>query len=343
MQTRAFITGISGLVLTSEERRFLREHRPWGFILFKRNVESKSQVADLVKSLRDCAELTDAPVLIDQEGGRVQRLGPPHWPVYPPGAMFGTLYDHEPRLGLDAARLAAALIAFDLSDLGITVDCLPLADVPVAGADAVIGDRAYGTRPDKVAAIARAVADGLAQGGVLPVLKHIPGHGRATADSHLRLPRVDAPRAELERTDFAAFRPLADLPMAMTAHVVFSAIDPAQPATTSATIIDEVIRGLIGFQGLVMSDDVSMNALAGSIAERTAAIVAAGCDVVLHCNGKLEEMRQVAAETPWLEGKALRRAEAALAARKRPQVDFDREAARAKLDDLVRRAREVST
>jgi beta-N-acetylhexosaminidase len=342
MQTRAFITGISGLVLTSEERHFLREHRPWGFILFKRNVENKSQVADLVKSLRDCTESADAPVLIDQEGGRVQRLGPPHWPVYPPGAVFGTLYDQEPQLGLEAARLAAALIAFDLTDLGITVDCLPLADVPVAGADAVIGDRAYGTQPDKVAAIARAVADGLAQGGVLPVLKHIPGHGRATADSHLRLPQVDTPRAELERTDFAAFRPLADLPMAMTAHVVFSAIDPAQPATTSATIIDEVIRGLIGFQGLVMSDDVSMNALAGSISERTVAIVAAGCDVVLHCNGNLDEMRQVAAGTPWLEGKALQRARAALASRKRPQVDFDREAARAKLDDLVRRAREVS-
>lgn len=341
MQTRAFITGVSGLVLTPDERQFLREHRPWGFILFKRNVESKSQVADLVKSLRDCAEWADAPVLIDQEGGRVQRLGPPHWPAYPPGATFGSLYDREPVLGLRAARLAAALIALDLADLGITVDCLPLADVPVAGADAVIGDRAYGTRPDKVAAIARAVTDGLQQGGVLPVLKHIPGHGRATADSHLRLPRVDALRAELERTDFAAFRPLADLPMAMTAHVVFSAIDPAQPATTSATIIDEVIRGLIGFQGLLMSDDVSMNALAGSISARTNAIVAAGCDVVLHCNGKLDEMRQVAAETPWLEGKALRRAEAALGSRRRAQPDFDREAARAELDNLVRRAGEI--
>ena len=224
----------------------------------------------------------------------MQRFGPPHWPVYPPGAVFGTLYDIDRKLGLTAARLSARLIAADLIDLGVTVDCLPLADVPVAGADAVIGNRAYGTEPGKVAAIARAVTEGLEQGGVLPVLKHIPGHGRATADTHFRLPVVDTPKAELERTDFAAFQPLADLPMAMTAHVVFSALDPAQPATTSATIIEQVIRGSIGFQGLLMSDDVSMNALAGSIAERTRAIVSAGCDMVLHCNGKLDEMREVA-------------------------------------------------
>ena len=291
MGLRAFITGVSGLSLTADERAFLRAEQPWGFILFKRNIDTPDQVIGLVKELRDCVGRADAPVLIDQEGGRVQRLGPPHWPVYPPGAVFGTLYDIDSELGLRAARLASALIAFDLTDLGITVDCLPLADVPVAGADAVIGNRAYGTRPDKVAEIARAVTEGLATGGVLPVLKHIPGHGRATADSHLRLPVVDTPRAELERTDFAAFRPLADLPMAMTAHVVFSAIDPAQPATTSATMITQVIRDAIGFQGLLMSDDVSMNALAGSIAERTGAIFEAGCDVVLHCNGNLREMR----------------------------------------------------
>jgi len=201
----------------------------------------------------------------------------------------------------------------------------------------VIGNRAYGTEPDKVAVIARAVTEGLAQGGILPVLKHIPGHGRATADTHFRLPEVDTPKAELERTDFAAFRPLADLPMAMTAHVVFSALDPAHPATTSATIIEQVIRGVIGFQGLLMSDDVSMNALAGSIAERTRAIVAAGCDMVLHCNGKLDEMREVAAETPELSGKALQRARTALASRK-PPLPFDRLAARAELDDLIDRA-----
>jgi beta-N-acetylhexosaminidase len=337
MTIRAFITGVSGLELTAEERAFLRAERPWGFILFKRNIDNPAQVARLVEELRGSTGDLDAVVLIDQEGGRVQRLGPPYWPVYPPGAVFGTLYDIDPALGLEAARLSSRLIAADLVDLGITVDCLPLADVPVEGADAVIGNRAYGTTPDKVAAIARAVTTGLEQGGVLPVLKHIPGHGRATADTHFKLPVVDTSAAELEAFDFAAFRPLADLPMAMTAHVVFSALDPEQPATTSATIIAQVIRGSIGFQGLLMSDDVSMNALQGSIAERTRAIVAAGCDIVLHCNGKLDEMRAVAAETPMLEGKALERAKAVLASRRQPDA-FDRVKGRADLDALIARA-----
>jgi len=334
MPSRAFITGVSGLELTAAERDFIRAERPWGFILFKRNVDTPGQVARLVGELRAVLGEADAPVLIDQEGGRVQRLGPPHWPVYPPGAVFSSLYDLDPALGLKAARLSNRLIAADLAELGITVDCLPLADVPVAGADNVIGNRAYGTEPGKVADIARAVTEGLEQGGILPVLKHIPGHGRAMADSHFRLPTVDTPRSELERTDFAAFVPLADLPMAMTAHVVFSALDPAQPATTSATIVEQVIRGGIGFQGLLMSDDVSMNALAGSIAERTRAIVGAGCDMVLHCNGKLDEMREVASQTPELSGKALERAAKALASRKQP-VPIDRKAARAELDALV--------
>jgi beta-N-acetylhexosaminidase len=337
MSTRAFITGVSGPELTGAEREFIRSERPWGFILFKRNIETPAQVILLVRELREAIGNPDAPVLIDQEGGRVQRLGPPHWPLYPSGAVFGALYDVDRSLGLTAARLSARLMAADLIELGVTVDCLPLADVPVAGADAVIGNRAYGTEPGKVAAIARAVTDGLEQGGVLPVLKHIPGHGRATADTHFRLPEVDTSKIELERTDFAAFQPLADLPMAMTAHVVFSALDPAQPATTSATIIQQVIRGVIGFQGLLMSDDVSMNALAGSIAERTRAIFTAGCDMVLHCNGKLGEMCEVAAETPELSGMALERAKRALASRRAPQA-FDRLAARAELEALVDRA-----
>src|SRR2546423_8426856 len=320
MTTRAFITGVPGPELNAEEREFIRAQRPWGFILFKRNIETPGQVAHLIAEMRNELARPDAPVLIDQEGGRVQRLGPPHWPIYPAGAVFGRLYDLDPALGLTAARLSARLIAADLSDLVASVDCLPLADVPVAGANAVIGDRAYGTEPGKVAAIARAVTEGLEQGGILPVLKHIPGNGRATADSHLRLPTVDTGRKELERTDFAAFRPLADLPMAMTAHVVFSAIDPAQPATTSATMIEQVIRGVIGFQGLLMSDDVSMNALAGSIAERTRAIFDAGCDMGLHCNGQLDEMREVARETPELVGTALERARTALASRSAPQA-----------------------
>src|ERR1700730_10788773 len=337
MSSRAFITGVSGPELSAEEREFIRNERPWGFILFKRNVESPTQVIQLIQELRKELNQPEAPVLVDQEGGRVQRLRPPHWPLYPAGAVLGRLYDIDPALGLSAARLSARRIAADLSDLGITVDCLPVADLPVAGADDVIGDRAYGAEPAKVASIARAVSDGLEQGGVLPVLKHIPGHGRATADSHLSLPKVDTPKAELERTDFAAFQSLADLPMAMTAHVVFSALDPAHPATTSATIIEQVIRGVIGFQGLLMSDDVSMNALAGSIAERTRALFAAGCDMALYCNGKLDEMREVVRATPELSGNALQRAHRALASRRAPQA-FDRLAARAELDALIERA-----
>jgi beta-N-acetylhexosaminidase len=317
MAPRAFISGLSGLTLTADERAFLRETRPWGLILFKRNIQDKNQVVDLVReALHELGG--EAPVLVDQEGGRVQRLGPPLWPAYPAGAAYGRIYDRDPDAGLAAARLGARLIAADLIELGINVDCLPLADVPVSGADRVIGDRAYGETPGKVAAIAGAIAAGLADGGVLPVLKHIPGHGRANADSHLKLPVVHADRATLEATDFAAFRPLKRLPLGMTAHVVFTAIDPVRPATTSATMIGEVIRGLIGFDGLLMGDDISMGALSGSIAERARASLAAGCDLVLHCNGKMDEMRAVAAEAPELAGDGKRRAEAALAVRKSP-------------------------
>jgi beta-N-acetylhexosaminidase len=333
MPVRAFISGVAGLNLSADERAFLRAAEPWGFILFKRNISSPEQVADLVQSFRDLLGW-HAPVLIDQEGGRVQRLGPPEWPEYPSGAKYSELYDRDPAVGLSAARLGARLIASDLYALGIDVDCLPLADVPVPGSDAVIGDRAYGTDPAKVTAIARAVSEGLLKGGVLPVLKHLPGHGRTTADSHLKLPVVDTDRATLERTDFAAFRPLAKLPLGMTAHVVFSAIDPVAPATTSVTMLGQVIRGSIGFEGLLMSDDISMGALSGSLAERSRAAVHAGCDVVLHCNGKLAEMEEVAAAVPVLAGEAKRRADAALAQRAAPQ-EFDVAAARAMFARLV--------
>jgi beta-N-acetylhexosaminidase len=326
MAARAFITGVAGLSISASERAFFRQSRPWGLIIFKRNVSTPAQVAELVKSFRGIVGW-EAPVLVDQEGGRVQRLGPPHWPAYPPGARYGELYDREPATGIAAARLAGHLIASDLRALGIDVDCLPLADVPVVGGDPVIGDRAYGAEPGKVAALAKAIAEGLFAGGVLPVVKHLPGHGRASADSHHKLPVVDADRATLEATDFAAFRPLAKLPLGMTAHVVFSAIDPNTPATTSVTMVRQVIRGFIGFQGLLMSDDVSMNALSGSIAERSRAALAAGCDVVLHCNGDLREMTAVAGEAPELSGEAARRADAALAARSAPQ-EFDADSAR---------------
>jgi beta-N-acetylhexosaminidase len=333
--TNAFITGLAGPGLRPEERTFLREAAPWGLILFKRNIHNPEQVRRLVGDAREALGRDDAPVLIDQEGGRVQRLGPPHWPVYPPGALYGRLYDHDPAAGVPAARLAGRLIAADLEALGITVDCLPIADVPAAGADPIIGDRAYGATPEKVAAIAGAIADGLMDGGVLPVLKHIPGHGRATADSHLRLPRVDADRELLERTDFAAFRALRRLPLAMTAHVVFSAIDPVEPATTSRTIIAEVIRGLIGFDGALMSDDIGMGALRGTMAERTRAAIVAGCDLVLHCSGDLAEMQAVASAAPRLEGRAAERAAAALTARPRPAA-IDLAAARREFAALTR-------
>ena len=334
--TKAFITGLAGTKLNDAERDFIRVERPWGFILFRRNIDTPAQVAALTAEIRNALGEADVPILVDQEGGRVQRFRPPNWPLYPAGAAFSQLYDITPALGLKAARLSARLIADDLTKVGVTVDCLPLADVPVVGANDVIGDRAYGNEPLKVAAIARAVTEGLEHGGILPILKHIPGHGRATADSHLALPVVDTPQNELESIDFAAFRPLADLPMAMTAHVVFSVLDLAHPATTSATIIEQVIRGVIGFQGLLMSDDVGMNALAGSIADRTKALLAAGCDMVLACSGAPEEMHQVARETPELSGKALARANAALASRRAPKP-LDRDAARAELDGLIGR------
>jgi beta-N-acetylhexosaminidase len=330
---RAFITGFAGTELSDAERAFLREAQPWGFILFKRNIAAPSAVRALVDQVRSILGRS-APVLIDQEGGRVQRLGPPDWPLYPPGAAYGTLYDRDRQKGLAAAQLGARLIAADLADLHIDVDCLPIADVPVPGADQVVGDRAYGTEPGKVAAIARAVADGLAEGGVLSVLKHIPGHGRAAADSHARLPVVNTQRAVLETTDFAAFRPLAGLPMAMTAHVVFTALDPVEPATVSATIVRGVIRDSIGFRGLLMSDDISMGALSGSLAERTRAAIAAGCDVVLHCNGQMPEMQAVAGEAPVLAGQALARADAALAS-KQPPVPIDADAGREALLKLL--------
>ena len=319
MAARAFITGIAGTALSAAERAFLRDAAPWGLILFKRNILDPKQVTALVEEFRSvCGR--DAPVLVDQEGGRVQRLGPPHWPAYPAGARYGEIYRRDPEAGCAAARLGARLIAADLTGLGITVDCLPIADVPVAQADPVIGDRAYGDTPAQVAAIGQAIARGLQDGGVLPVLKHIPGHGRATADSHYRLPVVTADRATLEATDFAPFRALAPLPLGMTAHVVFTTLDPDLPATTSPTMIGQVIRAYIGFGGLLMSDDVSMGALSGTIGERTRAALAAGCDMVLHCNGNMQEMEAVASESSQLDGDAARRAETAIRARRQPDA-----------------------
>jgi beta-N-acetylhexosaminidase len=312
MTARTFIVGCSGPTVTPDERAFFGDARPWGFILFKRNIETPEQVRALTEALRETIGVADAPILIDQEGGRVQRMGPPHWQRYPPGRAYGRASPEDPLMRREMVRLGARLIANDLLSLGINVDCLPVLDVPVPGAHDIIGDRAYAEEPAAVAVLGRAAAEGLLAGGVLPVIKHMPGHGRAEADSHQALPVVRASRKELEEVDFEPFRVLADMPLAMTAHVVYAAIDPERPATTSRTVISEVVRGSIGFDGLVMSDDLSMKALSGSLRERAAAALAAGCDVALHCNGKLDEMQAIAEAAPVLSGKAKQRAENAL-------------------------------
>lgn len=331
----AIIYGCEGLTLSAEEAAFFRRVNPWGFILFRRNVDSPAQVKALTAALRAAVGRADAPVLVDQEGGRVQRLGPPHWRAYPNGATFGKLWDISPDRAREAAFLVARMMADDLVAVGITVDCLPVLDVPVDGAHDVIGNRAYARDPRTVASIGRAASLGLMAGGVLPVVKHMPGHGRGMADSHHHLPRVDACRAELEAHDFAPFRRMADMPLAMTAHIVFSAIDPDAPATQSKRVVREIIRGHIGFDGLVMSDDLSMKALGGDFASRTAKILDAGCDMVLHCNGVMEEMTASAAGARPMTPAAMRRAKAALKLVAGPPGAFDRGQAEERLAALL--------
>jgi beta-N-acetylhexosaminidase len=330
--TKAMIVGCAGVELSRAEKAFFKAEKPWGFILFRRNVDNPDQVRKLVDQLRRSVDRADAPVLIDQEGGRVQRLSTPHWPKYPPGRAYGLMAGNDPLVRRELARLGARLMAHDLWKLGINVDCVPVLDVPVPGAHDVIGDRAYAADPESIAVLGRAAAEGMIAGGVLPVVKHIPGHGRAGADSHLALPVVNTPRKELSRTDFLPFRHLADMPLAMTAHVVYSAIDPKHPATTSKTVMREVIRGEIGYDGLVMSDDLSMKALAGDFGGRTKAAIRAGCDVVLHCNGDMAEMKPIADAAPELRGRARRRAEAALKRISHMPEPFDPVEGRARLD-----------
>jgi beta-N-acetylhexosaminidase len=327
--TSACILGCSGLELTPEERALFRDARPWGFILFKRNVESPEQARALVQALRDCVGRAEAPVLIDQEGGRVQRLGPPHWPKYPTGEAYGKAGGGDRLRRRELTRLGARLIAHDLKALGINVDCVPVLDTPGPGAHDVIGDRAYGRDWESVAELGRAACEGLLAGGVLPVIKHMPGHGRAGADSHLDLPLVDAPLEELERTDFRPFRACSDMPLGMTAHVVYTAIDETRPATTSPEAI-RLIRETLGFDGLLMTDDLSMKALCGAFEDRASQALQAGCDVVLHCNGDMSEMRDTLRGVGELSGEPLRRARAALARLVRQVEPFDEPAARAR-------------
>ncbi|RIY03430.1 beta-N-acetylhexosaminidase [Aureimonas flava] len=312
--SKAWISGCIGQRLNADERAFFADERPWGFILFGRNIGEPSQVRDLVAELKDTRGGDDVPVLIDQEGGRVQRLRPPFAPRFPPAAEIGRVYGDDEAAGRRAAWLQGRLLADDLlTGYGINTNCIPCLDLPSPGSHSIIGDRAYGDRPAVVATLGRAAAAGLAAGGVLPVMKHIPGHGRAEADSHLELPTVRASRAELESHDFQPFAELADLPAGMTAHIRFEALDPDRPATLSPRVISEIIRGALGFGGLLMSDDMSMKALQGDMAELARAAIAAGCDLALHCNGDLAEMRAVASGVPELADESLRRAERARA------------------------------
>jgi len=333
MRSRA-IYGCAGSVLSAQEQDFFCQTRPWGFILFARNISDSGQVKALVEQLRATVGDAKAPVLIDQEGGRVARLKPPHWRERPPAARFGALYTDNPEAAREAVYLNARLIAHDLASLGINVDCLPVLDVPVAGSHDIIGDRAFAHDPLTVIALGRAQIEGLMDGGVLPIMKHIPGHGRAGADSHLALPRVSARRDELSASDFVTFRSLDQCPIAMTAHVVYESIDPQRPATTSPKVIRDVIRGEIGFDGLLMSDDLSMKALDGPLSVRASKAQFAGCDLVLHCNGDMDEMREVASEVKTLDGQALKRSEQALAHLVPPGA-FDPAAAEARLADLL--------
>jgi len=332
---RSAILGCAGLQLSPEERRFFAEQDPLGFILFARNCETPEQIRALIAQLREAVGRADAPILIDQEGGRVQRLKPPRWRQAPAPARFAELAAGDLAAACEAARLNARLLAHEVGELGITVDCLPCLDIRVPGASAVIGDRSFGADPATIAALGKAAVDGLLMGGVLPVIKHIPGHGRALVDSHHELPRVDADLATLRASDFPPFAELVGEYWAMTAHVIYQAIDPERPATLSPTVIGQTIRDEIGFDGVLISDDLSMRALSGGFARRAASSLAAGCDLVLHCNGDREEMAAVMAGTGLLSGEAVRRVEMGERARRAWVRPLQPESARRQLDALL--------
>ncbi len=329
----AFITGLAGVELSAREAGLLRDTRPCGVILFARNAVDPDQLRRLTDAAR-AAVGEEILVLIDQEGGRVQRLKPPHWRRLPAPAAYARVHAEAPEKAALAARAAARLTAAELRAVGINTNCAPLLDVPGPGCHGVIGDRAYAAGPEEVALMGAAVAEGLMAGGVLPVMKHVPGHGRATADSHFELPVVSATRAELEASDFVPFRRLAALPAAMTAHVVFTAYDGEAPASTSRRVTEEAIRGSIGFAGLLMSDDLAMKALSGTIAERARAVIAAGSDVVLACSGDPAEGEAVAAVVPALRGLSLARFERARAVLQQQQP-FEVAEAEARLAEVL--------
>lgn len=333
MTALAAIFGCEGARLSDRERAFFADADPWGVILFKRNCENPAQITALCDDLRSVLG-RKAPIFIDQEGGPVARLRPPHWREYPAGASLGRLYERDPDAALEACRLKHRLIAHDLLELGINADCAPVMDVPQPGAHEIIGQRAFSSDPAVIAALGAAALDGLEAGGVQGVIKHIPGHGRANADSHMALPTVDTGHETLRQTDFAPFKALsARATMAMTAHILYGSLDAANPATLSESIISDVIRGGIGFDGLLMTDDLDMKALTGSLEDKTRAALAAGCDVALHCSGDLKAMQTVASACETLSGEALRRAD--IAADSPDPEPFDPEAGAARLAQLL--------
>jgi len=330
MATLATLLGLSGPKLTKNEAAFFKDTNPWAFILFARNIETPQQVKRLTADLKNCVG-REALIFIDQEGGRVQRLKPPHWPKYRPAGDFAQLYRYDPNLAQRAVYLNMRLIADDLYKLGINADCAPVLDIPVKGADDIISDRAYGINPESVIRLAHAAMAGLTSGGVAGVIKHIPGHGRANVDSHKALPRIKADITKLELSDFAPFNAFHNAPMAMTAHAVYDAIDPDLPITISKHGITSLIRERFGFNGLLMSDDLDMKALSGSLTERTERCLAAGCDIALQCSGQIDAMVQVASGARPLSGMALERSQLAELSAGAP-LEFDRRSAEDELE-----------
>jgi beta-N-acetylhexosaminidase len=333
---RAFIAGCSGKALTSDEKKFFKDVEPWGLIVFARNCESPQQLKALSDEFRACVGRSDAPVIVDQEGGRVQRLSPSTgpWRKYPAPALYEAFYRENPLYALRVIRNIGRLMAQDLEDAGISVNCVPVLDIPQKDTHAIVGDRAYSSTPETALVLARAHVAGFIQGGIMPVMKHAPGHGRATVDSHHELPRVDASRAALELIDFRTFAAFADCPMAMTAHVVFSAIDDKAPATLSRIVIRNLLRKQMGYNGLLMTDDLSMKALSGSYKEKIEAALYAGCDIALHCNGHMDEMQEVAEAAGPLGGKSMARAKAALRTQQKP-LPYDEKEAMADYEALM--------
>ena len=330
----AAILAPAGPTLTSDERAFFRDVDPAGYILFRRNCETRAQLKALTDSLRELGGRADLPILIDQEGGRVARMRPPEWPELPPAGRFAELYRHAPVTAIEATRHNAVAIAALLGEVGINVNCLPLLDVRQEGASEIMGDRTLGAEPMQVAALGRAVLDGLREGGVLGVIKHMPGHGRAVVDSHESLPVVDAEEEAL-KIDLEPFVRLRQTAMGMTAHVVYDAWDRERPASLSPIVIEAVIRGRIGFDGFLMSDDIGMGALAGSFGERAYGVVAAGCDAALHCSGDMAEMIAVAKDTPAMGEAGTRRLASAMATINPTQIAANYVEAAAKRDALL--------